>query len=58
VRAEHLLVLVGPRGWDDDQIVQLAGAHSDQVRILGQISDSDLACLYSLCSRRCSPGRP
>jgi alpha-1,3-rhamnosyl/mannosyltransferase len=55
VRAEHLLVLVGPRGWDDDQIVQLAGAHSDQVRILGQISDSDLACLYSSCSVFCYP---
>jgi glycosyltransferase involved in cell wall biosynthesis len=45
LRSRHLLALVGPRGWDDSAI--LAAAHGAGARLLGQVSDADLAALYA-----------
>lgn len=53
VRRQHLLVLVGPRGWKDSEIVRHAEAKS--VRILGHVPDEDLAALYRLCTVFCYP---
>ncbi len=55
VRRTHLLVLVGARGWEDDEIMQLAGTHAESVRVLGHVPDGDLACLYRLCTIFCYP---
>lgn len=48
LRRSHQLALVGPRGWDEGEIVraaELAGA-----RLIGRVSDTDLAALYSGCA--------
>jgi len=42
----HTLALVGPRGWDDESIVAAARRAGD-VRLLGRVSDEDLATLYA-----------
>jgi glycosyltransferase involved in cell wall biosynthesis len=42
----HTLALVGPRGWDDERIVAAATRAGD-VRLLGRVSDDDLAALYA-----------
>jgi glycosyltransferase involved in cell wall biosynthesis len=42
----HTLALVGPRGWDDETIVAAARRAGD-VRLLGHVSDADLAALYA-----------
>jgi glycosyltransferase involved in cell wall biosynthesis len=47
-----LLVVVGPRGWEDERIVQQA---DDRVRFLGNVSDEELAGLYRLCTVFCYP---
>lgn len=47
------LVLVGPPGWDFDSIVRDARAHD--VRMLGFVSDDDLAVLYGMCDAFCYP---
>jgi alpha-1,3-rhamnosyl/mannosyltransferase len=48
------LALVGPRGWDFERILDDAGRRDD-VRVLGQVSDTDLAALYQACSVFCYP---
>jgi glycosyltransferase involved in cell wall biosynthesis len=55
LRDRSLLVLAGPRGWDDDEIVRRAGELGDSVRLLGHVSDGDLAALYRLCEVFCYP---
>jgi glycosyltransferase involved in cell wall biosynthesis len=47
-RADHELVLVGPRGWQEEAI--LARAATGGVRIPGFVSDADLAALYASCT--------
>jgi alpha-1,3-rhamnosyl/mannosyltransferase len=47
LRATHPLVLVGPKGWEMDDL--RARLHAD-VRLLGYVEDDDLAALYSLCT--------
>src|SRR5207249_1083635 len=49
---DNLLALVGPRGWEDERILQQAG---DRIRFLGHVSDEELAGLYSLCTVFCYP---
>lgn len=44
-RGGHELVLVGPKGWEAEQI--LASAKSGGVRTLGFVSDDDLTALYA-----------
>ena len=53
-RESHLLALVGPLGWDFTQIVDEAAA-ADDVTLLGQVPDDDLAALYQACSVFCYP---
>ena len=45
VRGEHVLALVGPRGWEDEPI--LAAAHAAGAVLLGHTSDDDLHRLYA-----------
>jgi hypothetical protein len=48
------LALAGPRGWDFQQILDVAGRRKD-VRVLGEVSDEELAALYQSCSVFCYP---
>ncbi len=48
------LALVGPRGWEFEPILEEAGRRDD-VHVLGQISDDDLAALYQACTVFCYP---
>ncbi len=47
-RGDHVLALVGPRGWDDAPI--LAAARETGVRLLGHVSDEELHALYAGCA--------
>jgi glycosyltransferase involved in cell wall biosynthesis len=55
VRPDSLLALVGPRGWDYDEILAQAHGLGDQVRVLGEVPDEGLAALYRLCTVFCFP---
>jgi glycosyltransferase involved in cell wall biosynthesis len=48
------LVLVGPRGWEFEPILEEAGRRDD-VRVLGEVSEADLAGLYQACTVFCYP---
>lgn len=48
------LVLVGPAGWEFQSILEAAGGRDD-VRVLGRVSDEDLAALYNACTVFCYP---
>ena len=50
---DHDLVLVGPSGWEFDEIVRRADA--PHVRVLGYVSEPDLAALYGMCDAFCYP---
>jgi len=45
VRGEHVLALVGPRGWDDAPI--LSAARDAGARLLGHVTDEELRALYA-----------
>ncbi len=55
LRERHLLVLVGPRGWEFDEILERAGALGERVKLLGHVPDDELAALYALCEVFCYP---
>jgi len=55
LRAEHLLVVVGPAGWDYDEILARAREHGDEIKLVGEVPDGDLAALYRLCTVFCYP---
>jgi glycosyltransferase involved in cell wall biosynthesis len=55
LRGEHLLVIVGPAGWEYDEILARAAGLGDQVRLSGHVPDADLAALYHLCEVFCYP---
>jgi glycosyltransferase involved in cell wall biosynthesis len=48
MRGDHVLALVGPRGWDDAPI--LAAARDAGVRLLGRVSEDELRALYAGCA--------
>jgi alpha-1,3-rhamnosyl/mannosyltransferase len=52
---EYSLIHVGPRGWDDKAILERARREGERVRLLGLVSDQDLAALYRLCDVFCYP---
>jgi glycosyltransferase involved in cell wall biosynthesis len=51
--SDHDLVLVGPSGWEFDEILRRAQAQ--HVRVMGYVSDDDLAALYAMCDAFCYP---
>jgi glycosyltransferase involved in cell wall biosynthesis len=55
LRTHHLLVIVGPTGWEYDEIVARAAGLGDRVRLLGHVPDATLAALYRLCLVFCYP---
>lgn len=48
LRTSHTLALVGPRGWQDDAILE--AAHQSGARLLGRVSDAQLQALYAGCA--------
>jgi len=50
---EHELVIVGPSGWEFDEI--LRSARAARTRVTGYVSDMDLAALYAMCDVFCYP---
>jgi glycosyltransferase involved in cell wall biosynthesis len=49
VRDAHALALVGPKGWEMDEVLAPINAAREDVRVLGFVSDEDLAALYRRC---------
>lgn len=54
LRRDLDLVLVGPKGWNED-LDQLVGGTHDGVRILGFVPDDDLGALYAGAEVFCYP---
>ena len=50
LREAHELVIVGPGGWEMEETLRAARAGGDDVRLLGHVSDADLALLYGSCA--------
>lgn len=48
LRGSHALALVGPRGWEDERIVEAAAEHG--AHLLGAVEEQDLAALYDGCA--------
>ena len=46
LRDRHELVLVGARGWQEDETLAAVRRHADLVRTLGYVEDADLRALY------------
>lgn len=53
-RGAYPLLIVGPSGWEEDEIIRLAASASD-VRLAGFVPDADLAGLYAACTLFCYP---
>jgi len=50
--SQHDLALVGPRGWEFDELLARA---EGAARVLGHVSENDLAALYQSCQLFCYP---
>lgn len=50
--AKHDLALVGPRGWEFDELLARA---EGAARVLGHVSENDLGALYQSCQLFCYP---
>jgi glycosyltransferase involved in cell wall biosynthesis len=55
LRETYPLLLVGPRGWEDDPILCAAREAGNHVLRAGFVPDDDLAALYSGCTVFCYP---
>jgi glycosyltransferase involved in cell wall biosynthesis len=55
LRRSYPLLLVGPRGWDEQEILHAAGERADSVRLTGFVPEGDLAGLYAACALFCFP---
>jgi len=55
LRAAHPLLLVGPPGWEVEDLLARLATGADHVRVLGFVSDEDLVALYAMCSAFCYP---
>jgi glycosyltransferase involved in cell wall biosynthesis len=55
LRRSYPLLLVGPRGWDENEILLAAEQRADSVRVTGFVPDDDLATLYAGCALFCFP---
>jgi glycosyltransferase involved in cell wall biosynthesis len=49
LRASHTLALVGPEGWELDRVLAPIRQSADDVRLVGFVSDEQLAALYEGC---------
>jgi glycosyltransferase involved in cell wall biosynthesis len=54
LRRRHPLLIVGPRGWEEREVLT-AAAGSEDVRLAGFVPDDDLAALYAACTLFCYP---
>jgi glycosyltransferase involved in cell wall biosynthesis len=50
LRDRYPLLIVGPRGWEADEILAAAGGSEGSARLAGFVSDEDLASLYAACA--------
>jgi glycosyltransferase involved in cell wall biosynthesis len=55
LRRSYPLLLVGPRGWEEEEILHAAREREDAVRLTGFVPDEDLASLYASCALFCFP---
>jgi glycosyltransferase involved in cell wall biosynthesis len=55
LREAYPLLLVGPKGWEIDELLDQVAAGPDNVRVPGFVEDEDLAALYQLCTVFCYP---
>jgi glycosyltransferase involved in cell wall biosynthesis len=55
LRRAYPLLVVGPRGWEEEEILSAAKERADGVRLTGFVSDDDLAGLYGACAVFCYP---
>src|SRR4051794_7334840 len=46
LRSSHTLALVGPQGWELERVLAPIRGSRDDVRLLGYVSDAELALLY------------
>lgn len=50
VKKEYKLVLIGFKGWNNSELMEIIEANKDNILYLGFISDEDLAKVYNLAS--------
>lgn len=55
VRGRHTLALVGPKGWEAEEINRRIATAGAAVKVLGYVSDDELAALYQSCTLFCFP---
>jgi alpha-1,3-rhamnosyl/mannosyltransferase len=55
LRRRNPLLIVGPRGWEEQELRRVAAQQGEDVRLAGFVSDDDLAALYAACSVFCYP---
>jgi glycosyltransferase involved in cell wall biosynthesis len=55
LRESNPLLIVGPHGWEEDEILATAGEHRAHLRLAGHVPDADLRALYAACSAFCYP---
>jgi len=48
IKAQYKLILVGFKGWDNTQVMELIDANKENIHYLGFISDEELAKVYNL----------
>jgi glycosyltransferase involved in cell wall biosynthesis len=49
------LLVVGPAGWEQDEIAEAAAGHESSVVFTGFVPDEELAALYAACTVFCYP---
>jgi glycosyltransferase involved in cell wall biosynthesis len=54
-RRSHPLLIMGPRGWEEKEILAAAGSRGSNVRLTGYVPDGELASLYAACAVFCFP---
>jgi alpha-1,3-rhamnosyl/mannosyltransferase len=50
-----LLAIVGPRGWEYDEILEQAHALGNRIMLLGEVTEEELTSLYRRCTVFCFP---
>jgi len=50
IKNEYKLILVGFKGWENQEIMEIINQNRDSIRYLGFISNSDLAKVYNLAT--------